>query len=371
MRYIFNGCSFALIALVSGCATAKSITYDEAAAFEISLQSKVTPLPQTSEMLYIQPANKAKPCKLPTTKEQLQLNNFRTFWDGQCRNGYAYGLGRDIAISDTRHMEEITIHSGSKDDKNAPAVIYDFVNNSVIYVIKGEKYPEATWFREDIQNDFNEFNVQYKAAVVDASGHTLGVQKSPFNPQQVFINNDGKVLYTFKDNLSAPVIDPLAPIFVAEILDPTTNIAGGVAIVRYGNGQIRHFKVNGDQKEEVVLPTEYTSHFYEKYQSALKAQTMVNSSIERAKQIEREYLHMACNGMHTINGLNKKTSTKICTWRDQFKTPYQEALRKYTENLGQMKQKAEDTKRLEAIKQQEAIERREAMERYNAQKTME
>ncbi len=370
MRYVFNSCSLALIALVSGCAAAKSITYDEASAFETSLRSKVTSLPQIPEMLYTQPANQSKPCKLPTTKDQLELNNFRTYWDGQCKNGYAYGLGRDIAISDTHHMEEITIHSGSKSEKNAPAVIYDFVNNTVMYIIKGEKYPEASSFSEKIQNNFNEFNMQYTAAVVDASGLTLEVHRSPFYPQQIFLNNDGKVLYVFRDNSSEPVIDPSAPNFIAEIVDPTTNIAGGVTIVRYGNGQIRHFKINGGRKEEVVLPTEYTSHIYEKYQSALKTQAMVNSSIERARQIEREYLHMACNGTHTINGLNKKTSTKICTWRDQYKAPYQEALKKYTEILGQMKQKADDIKRELTIKQQEALERYKAQEVIRQQEAL-
>ena len=124
------------------------------------------------------------------------------------------------------------------------------------------------------------------------------------------------------------------------------------------------------RKEEVVLPTEYTSHIYEKYQSALKTQAMVNSSIERARQIEREYLHMACNGTHTINGLNKKTSTKICTWRDQYKAPYQEALKKYTEILGQMKQKADDIKRELTIKQQEALERYKAQEVIRQQEAL-
>ena len=90
MRYVFNSCSLALIALVSGCAAAKSITYDEASAFETSLRSKVTSLPQIPEMLYTQPANQSKPCKLPTTKDQLELNNFRTYWDGQCKIGRAH-----------------------------------------------------------------------------------------------------------------------------------------------------------------------------------------------------------------------------------------------------------------------------------------
>lgn len=378
MRYIFFGCLFALSALFFDRANAGSITYIEASAFEESLRSNATPTPKIPEILYTQPANKVEPCKLPTSQDQLDRNNFRAFWDGKCRSGYAYGLGRDIAISDTHHVEEITIHSGGKDDYKAPAVTYDFVNNLVSYVVRGERYPEATLLTEEIRNGFSEFDIQYVAKVVDASGSTVGVRTSPFNPQKIFINYDGRVLYTFRDNSSAPVVDPSAPIFIAEILDPTTNKAGGVAVVGYVNGQFRHFRVNGDQKEEVRLPAEYISHFQEKYESALRAQEVVSSSIGRVKKIEREYLHMACNGMHSIKGLKKEISTKICTWRDQFKAPYQEALNKYTENIGRAKQRAEAVKqqsmeqqasqyRAEAMKQQEAVNQQMQYERLMQQ----
>lgn len=100
------------------------------------------------EKLYVQPANKTEPCKLPTTRDQLERPNFRAYWDGECRNGFAFGLGRDIAMSDTHHVEEITIHDGTGGDWSAPRVDYDFVNNMVVYAVGGSQFPAVTQLAE-------------------------------------------------------------------------------------------------------------------------------------------------------------------------------------------------------------------------------
>jgi hypothetical protein len=110
--------------LMAGCATtgqqaptARALNYEEATAFERGLKSSVpAELSRQRPTHFVQPANKKENCKLPTTQDQIDRRNFRAYWDGQCKDGYAFGLGRDIAISDTHHTEEITIHNGTGDN---------------------------------------------------------------------------------------------------------------------------------------------------------------------------------------------------------------------------------------------------------------
>ena len=122
MHYATKLTLFSIVILSAGCATTnsqfRSVKYSEAIEFEQSLGA-LTNMPSPPEKLYVQPLNKSEPCKLPTSKEQQERKNFKAYWDGQCKNGYAYGLGRDIAISDTHHYEEITIHDGNGDNFNA------------------------------------------------------------------------------------------------------------------------------------------------------------------------------------------------------------------------------------------------------------
>lgn len=338
-----------LFMLVSGCSStggqqrpnARSINYDEASAFERSLLARELQSSQNPEPVYIQPANKNEPCKLPTTANQLSRGNFRAYWDGQCKNGYAYGLGRDIAISDTHHVEEITIHNGSAGQSSTPIVDYDFVNKKVIYAVPEGEYPAATRHTEFISNDGDQFNVHYALMVSDKDMNIQSIEYSPLSPVRILMNSHKKIGYKFIYNPAIPIINPTAATFTAEIVDPNTRTAGGVAIVLYGNGSVRNLKLNGSTPEEVILPKEYLDHINEEYRAVDNIQATAFGKLEPARQMEREYLYMACNGKHTIDGLDKEVYTKICNWRSQFKVPYENALAKYTQQMKQFAEAAE------------------------------
>ncbi len=325
-------------------------------SFERALQAREPMQPQRSIGIYVQPLNKSEPCELPSSEEQLQRRNFRAYWDGQCKNGYAYGLGRDIAISDTHHVEEITIHDGAGGNAGGPAVLYDFVNHLVQYSVSGKHDPESRWFVESMQLGLDGFNVVYSLGLTDAQGSSLVTQSSPFNSTRVLLNNTGTVAYKFTDNSAMPMADASAVTFAAEVLDPRTNTAGGVAVVRRGNGLVQHLKLTGTTPEAVALPAEYLAHLNEKYVAVISSQSAANADVQRARQIEREYLYMACNGTHTISGLDGKTATKICTWRDQFKAPYEKALAQYAQNMDRLKLRAEAAEQQRQIQQQIALQ---------------
>ncbi len=316
---------FAALTFLAGCAThgqyasqPKPIGYDEASAFEHSLLARGSVPPEMPSRIYAQPVNKKEPCKLPTTQDQLDRPNFRTYWDGACKNGFAYGLGRDIAISDIHHLEEITIHDGTGDNWSQPRVGYDYFNNTVLYTVGGSKFPEATQIGEKIDNAGGGFNAYHTLSVTDESGKLFVVQSSAFHPQRIYLNTrlGGTIAYKFTDYSAAPVINQSAVSFTAEIIDPKSNVSGGVAIARYANGSVQHFKVVNGRTETIKIPQNYTDYLSSKYQEILNATSQSNSVLQRAQQIEREYLFKACNGKSGLDGLDNATYAKICSWRD-------------------------------------------------------
>ena len=159
----------------------KSISYKEASAFEQSLLAQESPAPNIPEAIYIQPINKSEACKLPTSKDQIERPNFRPYWDGECRNGFAFGLGRDIAISDTSHTEEITIHNGTGMNWSGPKVQYDYVNDGVAYRVGGDKEPAETVFAEKMDNPIEGFRIYQQILVSDNSGNEFKINSSPFS----------------------------------------------------------------------------------------------------------------------------------------------------------------------------------------------
>lgn len=318
----------------------KKISLDEASVFERSLAARGISTPQEPQYLYTQPVNKAEPCKLFTSKEQLDRNNFRAYWDGQCRNGFAFGLGRDIAISDTHHLEEITIYSENGKIIDSPAITYDFVNNEVTYRFIGNKFPSQAIFSEEIRNEPGNFGISYSAVLIDERGDSRAVYWSPFDHRRMLVNSAGNMSYKYSEARFAQNTNSNNPVFVAETIDIQSGKPGGFAVVRYGNGQIRQFKIGGLQPEPVELPKEYTADLERKYIETRNAQADISTKVDLAKKMEREYLYLACNGKHEISGLDKRISTKICTWRDQFQEPFKAAQKQYMDNLERARDQA-------------------------------
>ena len=345
------------------------IDYKEASAFELALLARESNAPKQPEKLYIQPTNKAEACRLPTTiARPLDGPRFRDYWDGECKNGFAFGLGRDIAISDTYHVEEITILDGTGDDRSQPSVYYDYVDNMVAYTVRGTGFPEATSLSETMVNSVSGFNAYQTLTVVDDLGKILTVQSSSFQPQRIFVNTrtDGAITYKFTDNTAAPVTNQNAPVFATEIVDPKSNTVG-LAVVRYANGAVQHFKVSDGKNEVVSLPAAYTDHLQTKYQEVVNVTSRASANLQRAQQIEREYLYKACNGKSSIKGLDNSDYTKICTWRDQFKEPYAIASGNYQRQLESLRQQATTAEQQRQIQQLIAQQQQMLQQQRNQQ----
>ncbi|MFT3761280.1 MAG: hypothetical protein QM761_01445 [Pseudoxanthomonas sp.] len=348
----------------------KSISYKEAAAFEQSLLARGSVPLELPEPLYVQPINKREACKLPTSRDQLDRPNFRAYWDGECKNGFAFGLGRDIAISDTHHFEEITIHNGAEDYWPQISVDYNYVENAVSYAVRGSKYPAQTSLMEKMDNSVAGFNTYQTLTIVDESGKELILMTSPFSPKRIYINGSHQVGYRFTDYSAVPVTSQGAAQFTVEILERGKGgVPGGVAIARYVNGVEQHFRVvNGVPAEPVRLPADYVNHLLVKYQEVYSATSQAYTGLQRAQQIEREYLFKACNGKSGIEGLDNATYTKICTWRDQFKEPYAAASANYQQKLESMRQQAATAEQQRQIQQQIAMQQQMLQQQQNQQR---
>lgn len=354
------------LVLMAGCATtaqqvptSRALNYEEATAFERGLKiSELTQISRPKSVHFVQPANKKENCRLPTTQDQIDRRNFRAYWDGGCKDGYAFGLGRDIAISDTHHTEEITVHNGTGDNFDSPSVGYDFVNNKVQYYAPAGKFPAGSWMYEEIQNNETNFFVSFTTGITDESGNRFIAINSPLRPTRLFISDRRNVVYRFTDNSGLPSVEPFAASFSAETLDPQTKLPGGVVIVRYANGQVRHLKLTGSTPEAVVLPAKYVNELIGTLKITQDALTGAHSNLERARQIEREYLYLACNGKYTIDGLEAKIATKICSWRSQFKAPYEKSLAKYTSDMESLRVRAEAAAQQRLAQQQTDLQQR-------------
>lgn len=368
--------SFLAAAMVTGCSTtaqksqtARVVSYEEAFTFIRKIQNtEPSGIKRPESKLFTQPVNKTEPCKLPTEQNQIDRQNFRAYWDGACKNGYAFGLGRDIAISDTHHIEEITIHNGTGNNIESLSAIYDFVNNISIYRTATGVFPASSMAKEVYQYDGNNFFTSLELVSTDEHGNTFTWLTSPFKSEEILVKESKGVIYKFTDYSKKPVTDPVDVTFTAETLDPKTLLPGGSVVVKHANGLVRHLKISSPSNEEIQLPEKYTQQLSEELKLASNAVSGVSQNIDRAKQMEREYLYKACNGQNIISGLSTDTATKICNWRSQFKEPYDRAMAKYSSEMDALRQRAEITAKRRAAQQQAEIQATQ-LQQYQAQQS--
>jgi hypothetical protein len=356
---------YSVVVFLSGHATTgqcaqqgKYISYEEASAFERSLLALSPASSEVQKPLYVQPINKKEPCKLPTTQDQLVRKNFRAYWDGECKSGFAFGLGRDIAISDTHHVEEITVHTGSEDSWSGPHVSFDYVNNRVSYLVGGSKYPASTEISEKYEDSVQGFNAYHSIRVIDDSGKLFEIQSSAFHPQRIYFYSrlDKSIGYRFTDFTALPAVSPSSVSAIAEIVDLRTNTPGGIKIELYANGSVQHLQLVGGRAEPVVIPSKYIDHINARYREIMSATAQANSILQSAQQIEREYLYKVCGRNGSMKGIDTATYTKVCTWRDQFKGPYATASANYQAKLEVYRQRVANAEQQRQIQEQIALQ---------------
>ncbi|SVE05663.1 uncharacterized protein METZ01_LOCUS458517, partial [marine metagenome] len=251
-------------------------------------------------------------------------------------DGFAYGLGRDIAISDTHHVEEITIYEDN--GKASSAVYYDFVEQFVGYSSYEYDGSQIRLAEQYINNEGEDFNIMYRQGESLKNGNSYGKKWSPFHTNIIEFSIIENVVYEYISSRIKPINNRVA-VGHFQTIDNKTGSPIGFKIIRYANGNARHLDI--DSAEKVSLPEEYLSMVVEKYQESSESNSRVKQKIQAVRRMEAMYLNQACNGEHEISGLEKNISNKICTWKNQFKEPFELAKNRFDESLERMKAEAQ------------------------------
>jgi hypothetical protein len=333
--------SMAMPAFASGL---PKVSTREAMQFENDLiaalpKAVVKPRP---ELLYTQPANHTEPCKLPTSQDQLDRRNFRAYWDGQCKDGYAFGLGRDIALSDTHHVEEITVHHLSvPQDFPRSFVSIDFVNNLLFYGSDNLAQRVTTGTRQQfVRNPDDTMSLNISTGEGRNNGNQmLSMQTSPFEAGVIVTNvREGQPTYFYGDWTAVPGASD-RPSFNVAVHDPATRRPVGYGIVRFRNGALEHQGPKG----LVQLSKEYVDHLLARIAEANTAVVAAGAETAKAQQMEREYLYAACKSGYVIEGVPAKDipiTHEICTWRDQWKDAYARSQARFEQKQADLRTQA-------------------------------
>ncbi|GAB7229681.1 hypothetical protein VrSk94_33730 [Vibrio rotiferianus] len=323
--------SLSTIAVVSlvGCQSTgggiQSLTLKEANSFISSAESGPDLIPQQLQRTWIQPINKKEACLLEASSQFKLEPNARAVWDGACKNGYADGFGRDIAISDYSHVEEITTYQNGS-TINQYSVTRDYVNNSTLRVYK-YAHSRISGSFEFINDSDTQFNVLYRTGEFNSKTFDyVYSESSPFNPVVSYINTvNGKVSYIFYDRTNQ-VGDVKS---YTTIQNAQTGVFGGVSRFVMKNGYVQSEQLTANGSRPVNVPPKY----WEKVDSYL---SQVNSEISEGNNsysqgisLENKYKYKVCNGDNVTipKGLSREQYFAICNYDSKFSDKYQSTMK--------------------------------------------
>lgn len=236
----------AVAVLASGCSSVKTVSTDETNQFISAIQAPGGPLPAT-KISWLQPENKKEACKIfDETPAAGTVVNERVIWDGSCKDGYAYGLGREFLVRDTGSISSVATYVGGD---SRPT--YHSGSN---YAAQNYAYGEP---RRGLSTVANTGNVStsdnYQQYLLVESNGTKYFRIFSIASGELSI---GKVFPSGYAVVGNSASDPASPVN-SLIKAMRGNSVVGYAVVRYQNGVIEQKKVEPQGFSVVKLPQSY------------------------------------------------------------------------------------------------------------------
>lgn len=266
---------------------------------------------------WIQAANKKEACKLyvgynPNDDRTLK-SDFKIFWDGSCKNGYAYGLGREFERGFLTNMDAIGLYSGGekkpeyfiqKDNLENKTEEGDINNgNFVITTIKDDG------LNFDITYQYGHFQREVK-------DNEYYIFSSPFSPNIRYIkgfNNYGYVI----DDISRNEFDNRN--YNLDIKDLKTGKYNGFSFVTLKNGSINSGEiVNGSLIRRVQLPQSYLNNANNILSEIKNAGQVALDTQKKALMVKQQYKDNICKDSVKVDFIDNNEYKAICNENEKI-----------------------------------------------------
>jgi hypothetical protein len=309
------------IALLVGCSSAPTVPMVSEQEAQIFIAKIETPSFQPEPdhvIVWKQAENKKESCKLfmgsTPDRKFWEWPETKITWDGQCKDGYAYGLGREFL--DTR----------------------DGLSSTLATYPGGEKEPlyEAT-------TNFDKGEVvvgDLEARKVMA----IKVQQSPlpFAMNSSFSNSDGHYDYVKGDVLGGSgtaliksfrngftykffkVSDPTIPLdFSMEVLKDGQ--PSGYRILKFKNGALQAISLLGPQPQLVGLPASLVNFYNAQYQEILQKLGETKPAYDQALVTIERYKRTICGKTDKVDFVDQEKYRLICSENGDLQ-PYKDQI---------------------------------------------
>jgi len=312
-----------LIALISGCASTSRvpiISENEAFKYErdnlTEYENSKNSYSDQSAVKWVQPKNKKIPCKvyvgISVIEDRTLDKNYKIFWDGDCKNGYANGLGREFERSTILNMEALAIYQGQKEEPKYYIQKYHLDNKVQEGDIKNRYFVETT-----INEDNFNFNITYKYGFLGSlkEPYQMVIQSSPFSDIVLYEKNYPNFRFQLFD-LSNDEFQQNKYAFYMLNKDGQKH-GFGFETPKSGNTKGGEF-INGSATRLVGLPKGYFNKANNIFSEIKQAGQKAIDAQSQALKVKKQYMRKICKNSVSVSFIDNEEYKKICRDSDYY-----------------------------------------------------
>lgn len=307
--------------LVSTAFSVESISEEEANKYEVEYlkeYKELQKIPNELIVKWIQPKNKKEACKIyvgfDLKNDYTLKEDYALYWDGDCRDGYGYGLGREMEYRDYSYHYQIGIYkSGMPEDycvniNEAEGVFSEGechysskVNHKVVTIIKNKEADLSVEYHYgSIGNNQTPDLVTYSSPFMDRTRYYKAYPS--FRYAITDLTNDGFDARKYQFNL------------VNE-----SNKVHGFGVSIYKNGKIFSGEtIEGKQIRKVILEQKYIDKYYKLLSEIQEASNKALIAQEKAKVIKTKYKMKICKDKIKVTFMDNDEYKAICEEDKKF-----------------------------------------------------
>ncbi len=247
-----------------------------------------------NKTIFIQPKNKKIPCKISADLNRSKLDDFASYWDGECKDGYAQGIGREIELTKNSQLEQIAYYEKGEAQKYCYG--YDYNSKTSIYGIC----------------TYGSLKPMFRKMLRKNSPFTVSDARYPLKNISYHISTATN---------GARILTKAYPNFAYQILEhPKTNKAAAFVIltpkiqkpIGWGfNGNM--VLKDGQPMPNIKLPKKYLKRVKEIYKEITKEAQKIKTMATKSKELAEQHKKKICKEDVKVDFMDNNLYKDICT----------------------------------------------------------
>jgi hypothetical protein len=282
----------------------------------------------------------------------------RFFWDGSCKNGYAYGLGREFERGFLTNLDAIALYSG---EEKAPE--YFIQKNNLENITQEGDITNGNFVATTIKDDGLNFDITYQYGHFqrEVKDGIYYIFSSPFSPNIRYIKDLNTYAYMIDDisrdefsqnNYNYNIIDGKSQQFNGFACTLTKNN------IRW-DGE----KINGNLVRNVILPKSYLNHLQDTLNEIKNAGQVALDAQRKALMVKQQYKDNICKDSVKVDFIDNKEYKAICNENEkiaQLKTKIDAKLAQIEQQKQAKRQQQNQQRMIQAREAEAAAAQRQA-----------